>query len=84
MSANPHTPHYDDHLPIHPLKEAVWAWLRPVLAFLALTVVIGLVLLAGVIAVLNLGTVMGIGITMLAAAVALGTGVWLIDHKGWV
>lgn len=81
MTANHHTPHHN-HLIPDPLKEAVWAWLRPVLAFLALTAVIGVVLLAGVTAVLNLGTVMGIGVTMLLAAAGVGTGVWWIDRKG--
>jgi len=66
------------------IPEPVRAWARPVLAFLALAAVIGAVLLAGVIAVLNLGTIAGIGTTMILAATALGSGVWLIDHKGWV
>jgi hypothetical protein len=56
--------------------------IRAVLGFLALATVLVLVCLAGVIAVLNLGTVAGIGITMIVAATGMGLAVWWIDHKG--
>lgn len=65
-------------------NEALRDWARPVLAFLATATALAAVMVAGVTAVLNLGTVAGIGITVTLFAVAAGTGVWWADHKGWL
>lgn len=56
--------------------------IRAVLGFLALAAVLTLVCLAGVAAVLNFGTVAGIGTTMILASIGLGLAVWWIDRKG--
>lgn len=59
------------------------SWRRLVALVLALEATVAAVITAGLIAVLNFGTVIGIGTTMLLAALALGSAIWYVDRKGW-
>lgn len=62
-------------------NESFRRWAAAVTGVLALTTLVAVVFVLGVIAVLNLGPIPGIAVTMLVAALTIGTGVWWLDRK---